>query len=214
MPRYILDTFRNFSLRSVSLLCLLVIGFYGNSQDTLTVEQLDFKFFSIDGGRISPLSSLGETSVAGLFLPCAERDLLKFCGPNDFFIWVDGRYFGSSDSTGCLHVYPQELCEYTRRDTAFISVVANSNLIGNTARSVVLSTDESQELLMPMRRTASVSERWYLGFIVCGVLLFLLRFISSTGIFTVPNQVEQTSRCAAHHFIGFSGCGCGFGIVV
>lgn len=147
-------------------------------QDTLTIEQLDYKFVSVDRNTITPVTDLSSIEVAGVFLPCLTRGLLEFCGPNDLSLWVDGRFFGEKKTSGCLHFQATDLCRIGDRDTVFLTITTQRSLFGVTARTIEVSEGQSSSNQLSQRQSGP---RDIIGFIFGGILIIGFSYLTPSS---------------------------------
>ncbi len=158
-------------------------------QDTLTLEQLDYKFVTIEDGHMLPVSSLSSTEVAGTFVPCADQGLIEFCGTKVFSVWVDGRFVTDNKLDGlCVYLETIELCQLSARDTVFVSLVSEGGLEGVSIRSVEVMP-EAAKTEAPDRRTTE-PEFWKFGFIACGLILIGIRLFVKKNFGLIPRPSE------------------------
>lgn len=180
----------NWKKSLIAVLVLLDAGFSSSAQDTLTVERLDYKFVTLEDGRMSPVNFLDETDVAGTFFPCNDTQFVEFCSSTGFSIWVDGRFV--SENVGkddCLHFSSMELCGYSERDTVFVSIVSESGLLGVTARTFDV-IPESEETIFPKRRFQE-DEFWKMGLIFCGIVLIANKLFFAKRFVYIPRLGES-----------------------
>ncbi|MEQ9229121.1 MAG: hypothetical protein RIF46_00450 [Cyclobacteriaceae bacterium] len=158
-------------------------------QDTLTVEQLDYKFVTIENGQMLPVSSLSSTEVAGTFVPCIDQGLIEFCGSNVFSVWVDGRFVTENSlERSCVYLETKQLCRLTARDTVFVSLVSERGLEGVTTRSVEVAP-KGNKMQVPSRRSSEV-EFWKMGFIGCALILIVARLFIKKNFGYIPRPSE------------------------
>jgi len=166
-----------------------------SGQDTLTVDQLDYRFVSFSGDELLPLTSPENSNVAGLFISCTENQQFEFCGVSPFAIWIDGRYAADSGDKNCLHISGKILCAFADRESPYLSVVAEAGLSEITARtiSIELKTEVKRNELSIRGRSSGY---WILGFLMGCILLIGVRALRSghTWRFQRPNLREFSSR--------------------
>jgi hypothetical protein len=177
------------------LLIGILIAFLAHSQDTLTVDRLDYRFVSYEDGLMEPIISLEDVDVAGVLVPCDEGIQVEFCGVNPFDIWVDGRLIlQKKKGSECEYFSLEKLCQLAGRDTVFLSVVSQNNLKGISARTFQIRT--SRQSAFEILRRKKISEFLYFGFIGCFVFLVILKSSLPRGkmMLRVPNLQAFTGR--------------------
>jgi len=184
-----------FDLRYIFTSFLFLLTMSVSSQDTLTVDQLDYQFVSFSEGELLPLTSPENTNVAGLFISCQEDIQFEFCGALPFTIWIDGRYAADSGDEKCLYISNEVLCAFADRENPYLSVVSEAGLSEITARTISIeSKTEVKRNELSLRRRSS--GYWILGFLMSCILLIGVRALRSghTWRFQRPNLREFSNR--------------------
>lgn len=144
------------------------------AQDTLTVDRLEYRLFTLENGVASPLTDPRSARIGAVFLPCGDK-LVEFCDSEnrEFSVWVDGRLVRSNEEEKCFVMNALELCSYVARDTVLLSVVAQEDLGEIRIRTVSIVESET-DARTALERTSNTKGTILLGFILGGVALFVI----------------------------------------
>ena len=164
-------------------------------QDTLTIDRLDYRFVTYEGETFSPLTSLENSDVAGLFISCSDYQQIEFCGDKAFSVWIDGRLIAEKKGQNCLYLELEALCQLANREAPYLTVVSEKGLSGLTARSISI-VDERSDLEPELLIRDYDKAHWIFGFLIGIILLALLQFLRSRnkGLFLRPNLKEYSKR--------------------
>ncbi len=176
-------------MRALVIHLLLVVGCGLQAQDTLTVDRLDYRFFSFDGNQFSPLVSLESSDVAGVFVHCQQDVQVELCGDSFFDIWVDGRLVHRKLTKGCEYLDMNALCAVSSRDTVYLSLVADAKLVDVRARTIRIRNSVAESYFDVSRRTETGSG-WLIGVLLCCAVISTLRLARS----------GQTAKLLRPHF--------------
>ena len=175
MPKSISDIFQDF--RYFLLLSLIYLSaVIANAQDTLVLEQLDYKFVTYDDGVLSSITALENADVASIFVPCTDSYTLAFCGTNPFSIWVDGRHVTTKIDQKCLYKEVSFLCSFVSRDTIFVSVSSDYNLNDVSIQAIEIGTQKKKEEYRPEWKKKRKLDLIVL--ILCGAAIVGLSFLA------------------------------------
>jgi hypothetical protein len=161
-------------VRALLIFYLSLVGCAIHAQDTLTVDRLDYRFFSYDGNQFSPLVSLESSDVAGVFVPCVSDVQVELCGESFFDIWVDGRLVHRKLTKGCEYLPLNGLCAVSNRDTVYLSLVADAKLVDVRARTIRILNSLAEDEYDLSRRVEPGSG-WFIGFLICCAAIATLR---------------------------------------
>lgn len=142
-------------------------------QDTVVVEDLSLKWMKIESdGSINQNLDEGREDNSGFFIFNDGRaQLLKICGKQEIYIWVDGRLYSQAPSP-CEAMELQDLFAFAGKDTLFVSVSAFDQ--GNF--EATLMAVESP-LMLTQENLKRAQDRSTHNFVIIFMLLMILHFV-------------------------------------